>query len=57
VITLNGVALIGEVVAAACLAIAMAGFAKRRAASWLVCCVVATVAQIAAAMIVIEGST
>ncbi len=57
-ITLNGVALIAELVAAACLAIALAGFAKWRAASWLLCCVVATLALIAAALVVIHhGST
>jgi hypothetical protein len=54
VITLNGVALVGELVAAACLAIALVCFAKWRVTSWLVCCVVATLALIAAALVVIQ---
>ena len=53
-VTLHGIALIAELIAAAWLAIALAGFAKSRAAPWLAC---ATLALIIAALVVIEAST
>jgi hypothetical protein len=56
-VTLHGIALIAELIAAAWLAIALAGFTKWRKAPWLVCCGVATLALIIAALVVIEAST
>ena len=54
-VTLHGIALIAELIAAAWLAIALTGFAKWRAAPWLACC--GTLALIIAALVVIEAST
>jgi hypothetical protein len=56
-ITFEGLALMAEVAAAACLAIALAGFAKWRNVNWLVCCAIATAALIIAAVVMIDGST
>jgi hypothetical protein len=56
-ITLHGIALIAELIAAAWLAIALAGFTKWRGAFWLACCGVSTLALIIAALVVIEAST
>jgi hypothetical protein len=56
-ITLHGIALIAELIAAAWLAIALAGFTKWRGAPWLTCCGVSTLALIIAALVVIEAST
>ena len=51
------IALIAELIAAAWLAFALAGFTKWREAPWLICCRVATLALIIAALVVIEAST
>ena len=56
-LSLHGIALIAELVAAAWLAIALAGFTKWREALWLACCGVAILALIIAALVVIEAST
>jgi len=56
-VTIYGIALIAEVIAAAWLAIATAGFTKWRGAPWLACCGVATLALIIAALVVIQAST
>ena len=56
-LTLHGIALIAELIAAAWLAIALASFTKRRKAPWLACCGVATLALIIAALVAIEAST
>lgn len=54
--TLRGVASIAELIAAACLVVALAGFAKWRGASWLVCGAAAALALIVAALVVIGQS-
>jgi hypothetical protein len=54
---LQGAALMAELFAAACLAIALAGFAKWREAPWLICCGAAILALIIAALVVIDAST
>jgi hypothetical protein len=56
-VTLHGIALIAELIAAAWLAIALAGFTKWGGALWLACCGVATLVLIIASLVVIEGST
>ena len=56
-LALHGIALIAELIAAAWLAIALAGFTKWREALWLACCGVAILALIIAALVVIEAST
>ena len=56
-LTLHGVALLAELFAAASLAIALVGFAKRREVPWLVCCGAATLALIIAVLVVVESST
>jgi hypothetical protein len=53
----HGLALIAELVAAACLAIALAGFARWRDMPWLLFCAVATVALIIAAVLLSNAST
>jgi hypothetical protein len=55
-LTLRGVASIAEVIAAICLVVALAGFAKWRVASWLVCGAAAAVALVVAALVVIGQS-
>ena len=55
-LTLRGVASIAELIAAACLVIALAGFAKWRVASWLVCGAAAALALVVAALVVIGQS-
>ena len=52
----TGVASIAELIAAVCLVVALAGFAKWRAASWLVCGAAAAVALVVAALVVIGQS-
>jgi hypothetical protein len=52
----TGAASIVELIAAICLVVAVAGFAKWRAASWLVCGAVAALALIVAALVVIGQS-
>ena len=52
----TGAASIAELIAAICLVLALAGFAKWRAASWLVCGAVAALALIVAALVVIGQS-
>jgi hypothetical protein len=52
----TGVASIVELIAAICLVVALAGFVKWRAASWLVCGAVAALALIVAALVVIGQS-
>jgi hypothetical protein len=52
----TGVASIAELVAAICLLVALACFAKWRAAPWLVCGGVAAVALVVAALVVIGQS-
>jgi hypothetical protein len=56
-VTIHGIALIAELIAAAWLAIALAGFTKWGGALWLACCGVATLVLIIASLVVIEGST
>jgi hypothetical protein len=55
-LTVRGVASIAELIAAACLVIALAGFARWRVASWLLGCAVATLALVVAALVVIGQS-
>ena len=55
-LTFRGVASIAELIAAACVVIALAGFAKLRVASWLVCCAAAALALVVAALVVIGQS-
>jgi hypothetical protein len=52
----TGAASIAELIAAICLVAALAGFAKWRAVSWLVCGAVAAVALVVAALVVIGQS-
>ena len=56
-VTIHGIALIAELIAAAWLATALTGFAKWRGTPWLACCGVATLALIIASLVVIEAST
>ena len=56
-LTMHGVALVAELLAAACLVIALVGFAKWRQAPWLACCGAATLALIIAVLVVFEAST
>jgi hypothetical protein len=56
-VTIHGIALIAELIAAAWLAIAIAGFTKWSGAPWLACCGVATLVLIIAALVVIQAST
>jgi len=56
-LTFRGVASIAELIAAVCLAVALAGFAKWRVASWLVCGAAAAVALVVAALVVIGQSS
>jgi hypothetical protein len=56
-INLQGIASIAELIAAACIVIALIGFARWRAAWWLVFCVVAILTLIVAALVAIKAST
>ena len=56
-VTMGGVVLIVELIAAAALVIALAGLSIRRTAPWLLCSVVALTALIAAAMLIVASST
>jgi hypothetical protein len=56
-ISFHGLALIAELVAAECLAIALAGFARWRDVPWLLFCAVATLALIIAAVVLSNAST
>ena len=55
-ITVRGVAIIAELSAGAGLVIALVGFAKWRVAPWLVCCAVAILTLVVAALVVIGQS-
>jgi hypothetical protein len=54
---LQGIASIAELIAVACIVIALIGFARWRVAWWLVFCVVAILALIVAALVAIKAST
>jgi hypothetical protein len=56
-INLQGITSIAEVIAFACVVIALIGFARWRVAWWLVFCVVAILTLIAAALVAIKAST
>jgi hypothetical protein len=56
-LTLKGAALIAELVAAACLVIALAGFSIRRSTPWLVCAVVAGAMLLTSVAIIIDASS
>jgi hypothetical protein len=54
---LKGLALIAELIAAAWLAVAVAGLAVRRTRPWLICLVVAAVALLTSVAMIIEASS
>jgi hypothetical protein len=56
-IDFHGLALIAELVAALCLAIALAGFAKWRNGPWLAFCAAATIVFIITALVLSDAST
>jgi hypothetical protein len=56
-LTPKGLSLIPELVAAAALVIALAGFAIRRSAPWLICSAMAFTALIIAVLFIVDVST
>jgi hypothetical protein len=56
-VTLKGLALIAELVVAAGLVIALAGFGLRRTTPWLACCVMTFTMLIAVVLVIIESSS
>ncbi|HZC56980.1 MAG TPA: hypothetical protein VE396_13210 [Xanthobacteraceae bacterium] len=56
-VTLKGLALIAELIAAAWLAIALAGFRIRRTAPWLICAVVACAMLLTSVAVIIGASS
>jgi len=56
-LTPKGLSLIGELVAAAGLVIAFAGFAIRRTVPWLICSAMAFTALIVAVLFIVDMST
>jgi hypothetical protein len=55
--TLEGAALIAEVVAMAWLIIALAGFRIRRTTPWLICSIVAVAMLLASVAVIIDASS
>jgi len=55
-LTSRGIASLAEIIAVVCLVVALAGFAKWRVASWLVCGAAAALALVVAALVVIGQS-
>jgi hypothetical protein len=56
-LTLKGAALIAEVIAAACLVVALAGFRIRRTKPWLVCSIVAVAMLLTSVAVIIGASS
>lgn len=56
-VTLEGLALVAELVAAACVVITLAGFGLSRTKSWLICSVMAFSVLIATALVIIEATS
>jgi hypothetical protein len=56
-LTLKGAALIAELIAAACLVVALAGFSTRRTTPWLVCSIVAGAILLTSVAVIIDASS
>jgi hypothetical protein len=56
-VTLKGIALIAEIIAAALLVIALVGFRVRRTAPWLICAVVACAMLLTSVAVIIGASS